>query len=949
MLSSAFIEKLANNGLLRYRGTRGGRLTHTYRESWIKRGSQSCAEGTSATTISLVAQVGHLAVCPLPSTPTPSPPTLYVFNACSIAKPHAIEQLTAELIGYDVDIAVVSETHLKPNKHNDSVVNVDGYNLFRRDRQGRRGGGVAMYVRRSMSTTVWTTPDLDSVFEMLWVKVSSSGDVTFVGALYHPPQPLYRTSELVDIIEATTAKIHRDYPDCHIILAGDFNTMPDNDVVIATGLTSVVLQPTRGNSRLDRIYVSDLEYDGVKVVKSAVTSDHHAVVAYCGGVRATVGKTRRVCTFRKHTTAQHARFLTSVSASFHVVSPDGSGDPQLEFDKLYDSLRRLLDEFYPMRTVTITSADPPFVTPTVKCMMRRKNALMRAGNVERAAALAVKIGDAFKRHNSAELSRVDVLSDPRNMWAKVRQLTGRSKSAVDASQTSAVTADVLNRHYAAISTDANYTAPSVKQTVANWRWCDCIDEWRMFQILDKLRPTATGLDDIPAWFLKIGAPFFAAPLADMFNLSLSSSVVPKQWKAASILPIPKIASPHTPADYRPISITPVLSRIMERIVVTDYIYPSLQSPPPTLTFIDQFAFQPTSSTTAALIQLLHTVTTLLDSNLFVIVYALDFSKAFDSVRHSAVLDKYLQLHIPDNIYNWIEAFFRDHSHCTRFGSDCSGFQKILASIIQGSAIGPASYVVTAADLHPITVGNSMVKYADDTYLVVPATNAKSCAAEISNIENWAIANNLQLNRAKSAEIVFVSPKSRRLIEIPPPAVPGFDRVDQIKVLGVTISRKFSTASHVQHLLAACAQTLFALRTLRHHGLNSSSIQTIFQATVVAKLAYASPAWVGFASAADRARLEAFLKRSVSFGYRSATSPTFASICDDADNLLFKKVLSNRSHLLYPLLPPLRENPYNLRARCHPHQLPARTTALRDNNFIIRMLFKDTRSSAVHSH
>ena len=98
--------------------------------------------------------------------------------------------------------------------------------------------------------------------------------------------------------------------------------------------------------------------------------------------------------------------------------------------------------------------------------------------------------------------------------------------------------------------------------------------------------------------------------------------------------------------------------MLER-VVTDFVYPSLQYPPPTLAFTDQFAFQPTASTTAALIQLLHTVTTLLDTNQFVIVYALDFSKAFDSVRHSAVLGKYLQLQIPDNIYNWTEAFFRD--------------------------------------------------------------------------------------------------------------------------------------------------------------------------------------------------------------------------------------------------------------------------------------------------
>ena len=82
-------------------------------------------------------------------------------------------------------------------------------------------------------------------------------------------------------------------------------------------------------------------------------------------------------------------------------------------------------------------------------------------------------------------------------------------------------------------------------------------------MLEALRPTATGLDDLPAWFLKVGAPFFAAPIADMFNLSLFTSVVLNQWTAASISPVPKILKPLTPADYRPISITPVLSRVTE--------------------------------------------------------------------------------------------------------------------------------------------------------------------------------------------------------------------------------------------------------------------------------------------------------------------------------------------------------------------------------------------------
>ena len=109
----------------------------------------------------------------------------------------------------------------------------------------------------------------------------------------------------------------------------------------------------------------------------------------------------------------------------------------------------------------------------------------------------------------------------------------------------------------------------------------------------------------------------------------------------------------------------------------------------------------------ALIHLIHSITTLLDINLFVVVLALDFSKAFDSVRYSAVLGKYAYMSIPDNIYNWIASFFRDHSHIsdiTKYGNEVSESRTISASIIQCSGIGPPSYVVTASDLHSVVSG-----------------------------------------------------------------------------------------------------------------------------------------------------------------------------------------------------------------------------------------------------
>ena len=83
--------------------------------------------------------------------------------------------------------------------------------------------------------------------------------------------------------------------------------------------------------------------------------------------------------------------------------------------------------------------------------------------------------------------------------------------------------------------------------------------------------------------------------------------------------------------------------------------------------------------------------------------------------------------------------------------------EITASIIQGSVIGPVSYVVSASDLSP---GNSMFKYADDTYVVIPACNALSRDAELDNVAKWAVTNNLQLNRAMSVEIIFENRQRR---------------------------------------------------------------------------------------------------------------------------------------------------------------------------------------------
>jgi len=125
-----------------------------------------------------------------------------------------------------------------------------------------------------------------------------------------------------------------------------------------------------------------------------------------------------------------------------------------------------------------------------------------------------------------------------------------------------------------------------------------------------------------------------------------------------------------------------------------YIYPALSLSPPALRFNDQFA----------IVHLLNSVINLLETEPYVIVIiliSLDFSTDFDVVRHSTLLHKLAQLHIPDQIYNWLVGFFDDHSHSTVFREELSSLLYITANIVQGSVTGPAAYVVTPETSSPL--------------------------------------------------------------------------------------------------------------------------------------------------------------------------------------------------------------------------------------------------------
>ena len=234
-------------------------------------------------------------------------------------------------------------------------------------------------------------------------------------------------------------------------------------------------------------------------------------------------------------------------------------------------------------------------------------------------------------------------------------------------------------------------------------------------------------------------------------------------------------------------------KIRKLYVVKSHLYPAMNGTYHDLVFSDQYAFRPTGSATAALIAILSDVTESLRTGKMVVMLSLDFSKAFDTVRHKSLFDKIHMLGIND----WMLSYFENREHSTKFLGAISSKKPINASVVQGSGLGPCSFSVVAADLKPQNDCFHMFKFADDMNLTTTTDNYDKIGDELNHDESWAKENNMSLNKSKTKEIIF---RTSRMINQFPQPLDGIQRVKSLKLLGVTLQDNLSMNEHVNSLI-----------------------------------------------------------------------------------------------------------------------------------------------------
>ena len=201
-------------------------------------------------------------------------------------------------------------------------------------------------------------------------------------------------------------------------------------------------------------------------------------------------------------------------------------------------------------------------------------------------------------------------------------------------------------------------------------------------------------------------------LTKLFNLSLSTGELPGKWKKGNIVPIYKSGGRTLAENYRPVSLTSIVVKILERVVhkhVMNFLTEEH------LLCENQHGFRKYRSCLTQLLQLLHHWFAVLDKRGAVDVAFLDFAKAFDKVSHPHLFSK-LQSHgIKGQLFEWIKNFLLRRNQRVVINGHESNWLEITSGVPQGSILGPMIFLLYINDL-PSCVSSNIDLFADDSVL-----------------------------------------------------------------------------------------------------------------------------------------------------------------------------------------------------------------------------------------
>jgi hypothetical protein len=784
------------------------------------------------------------------------------------------------------DIIAISETWFtKDTPH--SLFNLDGYSLHYASRKNKQGGGVALYISNHLSCKSTKVYCSENLFESIFIELSyGKRSNMLVSCIYRAPGSCMNTfcEELRPLLQEVIK------PKQSIFLCGDYNvnllkheehppTREFIDLMSSFSLKPTIHKPTRitrhTQTLIDNIFTNEI----IRPIETGILindiSDHLPIYVMikqdnsqfkASMVTNSILKRRKIDNESLLNLKNHLQ-----NTDWNPILDTSLRDVNTAYKIFLDKFVEAYNIFCPVKSITLKrkAMNKPWMTDGLRRACQKKNRLYKKFLCQKNEhselyyknyknTLTSALREAERSYYNSLLQRH--IRDIKGTWRAINTIIGKGKTCnpfptefIDDGITissSQEICDSFNRFFTEVGPKLAEKIETIDESPLNY-----IQNTNQHSML--LRPASefevenivksckkkdsNDYHDISMSTLQRVFVSIKAPITHICNLSLTSGIFPEKMKIAKVIPLYKSGDRDVFNNYRPVSLLPQFSKILEKIFnnrLESFIneYNILNEA--------QFGFRTKCNTTHALLKLIEGITDSIDKRKSTIGIFIDLKKAFDTVNHSILTQKLYKYGIRGLANDWIKSYLQGRKQFVSMNNHKSKLMSISCGVPQGSILGPKLFILYINDMCNVTQLFNYILFADDTNLFCSNDDVKVLNRQVNEglvkLKRWFAVNKLSLNVEKTNYINFSAAKSNTEMNLMI-GDKNIQKVSYTKFLGVTIQENLSWKLHIAQICSKMMRAIGIMNRMKNL-LPQHTLQMLYNTLVVPHMTYSCEVW-----------------------------------------------------------------------------------------------------------